>query len=88
MSVTYKVQHVQYGEAITPVTGQTTINGIDYGIALTVEKVTEEDGTRHAESVVMTLTLDEASEMSRTISDAVATARFKQFISKVKKVMP
>lgn len=85
MSVAYKVQHVQFGEAVTPVTGKTSIAGIDYGIALIVEKVTEENGVREAESVVMTLTLDEAAEMSRTLSDAVAIGRFKQFISGVRR---
>lgn len=83
--VTYDVKPVEYGEAITTVTGNTTINGLEYGIALTVEKTTVlEDGSVDAQSVVMTLTQEQATEMARSLSEAVALARFKQFMAKVR----
>lgn len=89
MSVTYHVKAVEFGEAITPGTGATTINGLDYGVALTVEKTcTLEDGSEETNSVVMSMTAEDAAALSRSLSDAVALARFKEFMSKVKKVLP
>lgn len=82
MSVTYKIQPVEFGEAVTPATGHTTINSLDRGVMLTVEKITEEDGVRDAQSVVMTLTLEQAEEMSRELAGAVALARFKRFMAR------
>lgn len=80
--VTYEVKPVEFGEAITPVTGNTTINGLDHAVVLAVEKTAElEDGTIDAQSVVVTMTLEQAAEMSRALSDAVALARFKSFIA-------
>lgn len=88
-AVTYKVEPVEFGQAVTPVTGKTLINGVDYAVAITVEKITGlEDGSATAESVVMTMTLDQAAEMAKDLHDAVAQGRFKQFISKPRKVLP
>lgn len=89
MSVTYQVKAVEFGEAITPGTGATTINAHDYGVALTLEKTaTLEDGSTEISSLVMSMSAEDAAAMSRSLSDAAALARFKEFISKVKKVMP
>lgn len=85
MSATFKVEAIEFGQAITPVTGTTTINSLDYGVAMTVEKITEaEDGTMDAQSVVMTMTIEQAHALAKDLTDATALAKFKQFMAKVR----
>lgn len=83
MSATFKVESIEFGQAITPITGTTTINGLDHGVALTVEKITEaEDGSRDAQSVVLTMSLEQAALLAKDLTDATALGRFKQFMAK------
>lgn len=80
--VTYKVEPVEFGQAVTPVTGKTLINDMEYAVAISVEKIVElENGTATAESVVMTMTLEQAADMAKDLNDAVAQGRFKRFMA-------
>lgn len=79
---TYKIEPIEFGQAITPITGKTHLTEMDYAVAITVEKITGlEDGSATAESVVMTLTLEQAAEMAKDLNEAVSQGRFKRFMA-------
>lgn len=77
--VSYRVQAVEFGEPITTITGKTTLTSQDYGVSLIVERTREDGG---AESLVLGMSSDDAAALSNSLSDAVALARHKQFMSR------
>lgn len=84
MSVTYKAEAVEFGQAVTPGTGVTTISGLDYGVALTIEKVADEQDGGAVQSVVLTMSLEDAAGLAGSLSDAHALGRFKRFMAKAR----